>query len=97
MRPGQRALGKIQEKYHEDIHPSVGSRLGAQLWCDITRQRRDVDDSHHDSDDPSPKEGGQAAAPRSEKSIECSKEADAQKLHGKKRKTFRKECMKKAT
>ncbi len=35
--------------------------------------------------------------PRSAKSIECSKQADAQGLHGKKRKTFRKECMKGST
>ncbi len=35
--------------------------------------------------------------PRSAKSIECSKKADAQNLHGKKRRTFRKECMKGST
>lgn len=37
-----------------------------------------------------------AAAAKSEKSKACTKEADEKKLHGKARKTFRKECMKKA-
>ena len=34
------------------------------------------------------------AKPRSAKSIECSKLADAQNLHGKKRKVFRAKCKK---
>jgi hypothetical protein len=34
-----------------------------------------------------------AKAPRSAKSLECSKQADAQQLHGKARKTFRNKCM----
>jgi hypothetical protein len=34
-----------------------------------------------------------AAKARSAKSMECSKEADTQKLHGKARKTFRGKCM----
>ena len=33
-------------------------------------------------------------APRSAKSIECSKQADAKGLHGKERKKFRSECKK---
>jgi hypothetical protein len=33
-------------------------------------------------------------SPRSAKSIECSKLADAQNLHGKPRKAFRKKCLK---
>ena len=32
--------------------------------------------------------------PRSAESLECSKQADTQGLHGKKRKTFREKCMK---
>jgi hypothetical protein len=35
-----------------------------------------------------------AAKPRSAKSIECSKQADAKGLHGKERKKFRSECKK---
>ena len=35
-----------------------------------------------------------AKAPRSEKSLECSKQADAKGLHGKDRKKFRSECKK---
>ena len=34
------------------------------------------------------------AKPRSAESLECSKQADAQNLHGKPRKTFRAKCMK---
>ena len=34
------------------------------------------------------------STPRSEASLECSKQAEEQGLHGKKRKTFRKKCMK---
>jgi psiF repeat len=34
------------------------------------------------------------AKPRTEKSIECSKQADAKKLHGKERKIFRDKCKK---
>lgn len=36
-----------------------------------------------------------AKAPRTAKSIECSKEADAKGLHGAERKKFREECKKK--
>ncbi|MBY0613144.1 MAG: phosphate starvation-inducible protein PsiF [Beijerinckiaceae bacterium] len=35
-----------------------------------------------------------APKPRTEKSIECSKQADAKKLHGAERKKFREECKK---
>jgi len=35
----------------------------------------------------------EAAKARSAKSIECSKQADTQKLHGKGRKSFRSKCM----
>ena len=35
-----------------------------------------------------------AKAPRSEKSLECSKQADAKGLHGKERKKFRSQCKK---
>ena len=34
------------------------------------------------------------AQPRTEKSLECSKQADAKKLHGTERKKFREECKK---
>lgn len=37
------------------------------------------------------------ASVQSEKSKKCSAEADAQKLHGKERKAFRKSCMEKST
>jgi hypothetical protein len=37
-----------------------------------------------------------AAAAKSEKSKACSAQADEKKLHGKARKSFRKDCMKKA-
>ena len=37
-----------------------------------------------------------SAKPHSEKSVACSAEATAKGLHGKARKAFRKECMKKA-
>ncbi len=47
---------------------------------------------------PAPAEKPAAAAktkaPRTEKSIECSKQADAKGLHGKERKKFRSECKK---
>jgi len=33
-------------------------------------------------------------APRSAKSIECSKQADAKGLHGKERRKFRRQCLK---
>jgi len=36
------------------------------------------------------------AAPRTDESIACSKEADAKNLHGAERKTFRAKCMKDA-
>jgi hypothetical protein len=42
---------------------------------------------------PAPKK---TAAPRSEKSLACSREATAKGLKGKPRKAFRKQCMKKA-
>ena len=35
-----------------------------------------------------------APKPRTEKSVECSKQADAKKLHGAERKKFREECKK---
>jgi psiF repeat len=34
-----------------------------------------------------------AKAPRSAKSIECSKQADAKGLHGKERRKFRRQCL----
>ena len=37
-----------------------------------------------------------SSKPRSAKSIECSKQADAKGLHGKERKKFRSECIKTA-
>ncbi len=37
-----------------------------------------------------------SAKPRTEKSKECSKQADAKKLHGKERQKFREECKKAA-
>ena len=43
-----------------------------------------------------PKAPKAAKAPRSEKSVACSAEATAKGLHGKARRAFRKECMKKA-
>jgi hypothetical protein len=39
-----------------------------------------------------PRAGGEDAAVRSAKSIECSQKADAQDLHGKPRKRFMREC-----
>jgi hypothetical protein len=38
--------------------------------------------------------GSKAKAPRTAKSLECSKEADAKGLHGKERKKFRSQCKK---
>jgi hypothetical protein len=44
---------------------------------------------------PSPAGSAKAATkPRTSASIECSKRADAQKLHGKERKKFRADCKK---
>jgi len=42
----------------------------------------------------SPAASAKAAKPRSSASIECSKRADAQNLHGKERKKFRATCKK---
>ena len=39
-----------------------------------------------------PAAGAKVKAPRSTKSLECSKEADAKGLHGKERKKFRSQC-----
>ena len=36
------------------------------------------------------------ATPRSPKSIECSRQADAKGLHGKERRKFRRDCMRKS-
>ena len=41
-----------------------------------------------------PAAAAKAKAPRSAKSLECSKQADAKGLHGKERKKFRSECKK---
>jgi hypothetical protein len=41
---------------------------------------------------PAPSAAAAATKPRSAASLDCSKQADAQGLHGKKRKTFRSEC-----
>jgi hypothetical protein len=41
-----------------------------------------------------PAAAAKAKAPRSAKSIECSKEADAKGLHGKERQKFRSKCKK---
>ena len=41
-----------------------------------------------------PAEAKPAGKPRSAKSIECSKQADAKGLHGKERRKFRRECRK---
>ena len=43
-----------------------------------------------------PKTPKAAKGPRSEKSVACSAEATAKGLHGKARRAFRKECLKKA-
>ena len=43
---------------------------------------------------PSAKPAAAAAKPRSAKSLECSKEADAKNLHGKPRKKFMSRCKK---
>jgi hypothetical protein len=37
----------------------------------------------------------EAAPARSAKSLDCSKQADAKGLHGKERRTFRRQCMRK--
>jgi hypothetical protein len=47
------------------------------------------------ADDATPAAAPKAdAAAKAAKAAECSKQADAQNLHGKKRKTFREECKK---
>jgi hypothetical protein len=43
---------------------------------------------------PAAKTGAATAKPRTEVSLECSKQADAKGLHGKERKTFRSTCKK---
>jgi hypothetical protein len=46
------------------------------------------------TDKPAASSTKRAKAPRSAKSIECSKQADAKGLHGKERKKFRSQCKK---